>query len=132
MTEKPIDPLIAAVVERGIAPLLKRIGKDLGRDLSTDVCIVRDGIKGPTIAVDTAAEERAVAVDGEVRLRIREAYGGQRYVYTAEAVYKRDVSPTGFSGFVAKGEARTTDDGRVDVQAKSWTVRYNVWEFSEV
>jgi hypothetical protein len=91
--------------------------------------IVRDGVEGPTIVIDTSAE-KSTTVDGEARLRIRETYGGNRYVYAAEAVYEKGVSTVGFSGFVAKGEVRVDDAGRVDVQAKNWTGRYNVWEFS--
>jgi hypothetical protein len=133
MSEKPLDPVIEATIEQGIAPLLKRIEKDLGRSLSTSVIVFQDGLRGPTIEVGGSEEVSGTPAvsDGELRLRIRETYGGKRYVYSAEAVYNRTVSTTGFSGFVAKGEVLVADDARIDVLAKNWTVRYNVWEFSD-
>ena len=130
MAQNQLGPLIDAIVQHDLGPLLERIEKELGRLLVTSVVVIRDGVKGPIISVGGAGAKDVPQIDGEVRLRVRETYGGKRHVFTAEAVFRSDLSDTGFSGLVAKGDVRARDDGSFDVRGKTETFRYNVWEFS--
>lgn len=131
MSNRSIDPLVDATISKGIEPILKRLHKDLGQPLSTEIVIIMDGIPGPRVLVFEGGHDERLP-DGEARVQIRRAFKGDRYIYSVDAVYRRDFSPkTGFSGFTAKGDIRICSDGILDVRTKNWTVRYNVWEFSE-
>lgn len=131
MSNRSIDPLIEATISKGIEPILKRLQKDLGQPLSTEVVIIMDGIPGPRVVVSEGVQGERPP-DGEARVKMRRTFGGDRYIYFVDTVYRRDFSPkTGFSGFTAKGEIRIGHDGAPEVRPKNWTVRYHVWEFSE-
>src|SRR3972149_3307546 len=129
MWERPVDPVVEAVISHAAMPLLDKIQKELGRELITDVIVFREGVSGPRIRI--GSDDVSNDADGELRLRIREAHGTNRFVYSMESVYKPNVSDVGFSGFVAKGEVRVPEEGIPKVKPKSWTVRYNVWTFAQ-
>lgn len=130
MSDCPIDPVIEAILDQGVAPVLEKVEKDLGRPLITDVVVRMGGVGGPRILVG-GGEEPEPSPDGELRLQIREAFGKGRFLYAMESVYSRETSDTGFSGFTAKGEVKVTESGVATVTPKGLTVRYNVWEFTE-
>lgn len=129
MSDRPLDPVVDAVMTEAVYPLIDRIEKDLGLKLVTDVSFLLDGVQGPRIRIgekDTSGE-----ADGELRVKVRETFGADRFVYSIESVYKRDLTDSGFSGFVAKGEIRVSAEGAPKVIPKSWTVRYHVWTFCD-
>lgn len=130
MSDRPIDPLIEAILHQGVVPVLEKVEKDLGRPLITDVVVRMNGVEGPRILVG-CGEEPDPTPAGELRLQIREAFGKGRFLYVMESVYSRETSDAGFSGFTAKGEVKLSESGVVTVTPKALTVRYHVWEFTE-
>lgn len=130
MSDRAIDPLIEAIITKGIEPILKQLQKDIGQSLSTEVVIIMDDIPGPRVIVSESEKDAADIYDGEARVKIRRTFKSDRYLFSIEAVYRRNISPkTGFSGFTAKGEIRIDKGDKLDVRLKNWTARYNIWEF---
>lgn len=86
MSERPVDPVVEGVISYAAIPLLDKIQKELGRELITDVVVFREGVRGPRIRI--GSDDVSNEADGELRLRIREAHGTNRFVYSLESVYK--------------------------------------------
>ena len=128
MSERPLDPVVEAVISHAAVPLLEKLQKELGRQLITDVVVFMESVAGPRVRI--GGDDPSTEADGELRVWIREAHGNGRFVYSMESVYRSNVSAVGFSGFVAKGEVRVGERRVPEVEPKAWTIRYNVWSFT--
>ena len=128
MSDRPLDPVVEAVISHAAVPLLEKLQKELSRKLITDVVVFMEGVSGPRVRIGD--DDPSVEPDGELRVWIRETHGNDRFVYSMESVYRPNVSTVGFSGFVAKGEVRVGEQRVPAVKPKTWTIRYNVWSFT--
>jgi hypothetical protein len=77
--------------------------------------------------VVSSEDEANPDASSECRVYFKETYGRDRLLFSAEAIYSRELSPkTGFSGFEVQGDVTLADR---KVRTKGWTVRYNVWDW---
>lgn len=125
---RPPEQVVRQVLDQGVVPLLKRIERDLKTPLELRV----ESALAPGITTERIPPGQNVAAvaSGVLRLAFRMNYGGDRFHFVAEAVFPRDLSPsTGFSGFNATGSV-DVEGATYNLKSDSWTVQYNVWEFT--
>ena len=115
------------VVEKGILPRLV----DMERDLRTPLRLeVRQGADPGRIVrqIVTPKAPPGESVTGAAQVSFRMNYGGDRFLFRAEVIFPRSLSPgTGFSGFSVEGAVTASAKG-YHLHAPHWTVQYNVWE----
>lgn len=127
LVEAPSD-VLDLIVDKAVVPCLMRIQKDLGVPLALSVSQgATPDVAGRVIAAPSPPTGDVVV--GKAQVNTRQNYGGDRYIFRAEVIFPRSLSPsTGFSGFSVPGSV-TVSDGGLRLDSDSWTVQYNVWEF---
>ena len=130
MPREPVTaPLsvIEAIIAEAILPCVRQLERERGQPLPLIVTQWCGSTPGPSILVaGVPGPDSQPPPSGELRLRFRKNYGGDRYLFRAQAVYPEGFTKhKGFSGFRVEGGVDVEDERPVRVQYNGWAVSWN-------
>jgi hypothetical protein len=126
MPEKPecapsltdIEAVLANVVE----PLLRQSAAEVGHSLRANVQVFRDGRILDELSESCASSTTEGNLQtGIVRIRFRETGSPSRKLFFAQAVFQPDERTPTFSGFLCRGDVKTTA-GETCASFNSWVI----------
>ena len=127
---EPPREVLQLVLDEAIRPLLR----DLEGDLKVSLELTVENALLPGVFTDKCGVGRepwpSPPVVGVLRVSFRANYGGDRFLFRAEAVFPKTLSPeTGFSGFNRTG-AVDVAGGVYTLVSETWSVHYKKWDFT--
>jgi hypothetical protein len=127
---QPDLPLVSAVVEQAVMPVVKKIGSQ--RDLAKKPCCILTVHSGATrqqvlICLHKSPKARAACEPpGEARAYFRNAFHSWRKLFYVRINYLPDslLPGSGFTGPAFHGDIRIAEGPIVTVQCDTYTLRY--------
>lgn len=120
----PTDDQANILIDKIVIVTLNQIARDIDRGitLTTSIMVGDDATKNlASIAVGKFGDR---IVNGELRLRFREAFGNRLLMY-CECIFQKAQAVNNCSGFSLKGELKGDA-----VKRTAWTMRYSVWTWT--
>jgi hypothetical protein len=120
----PTEDQVRSLSQGVLLPTLNQIAKDSGRRLALTASIMVGADRVNTLPNLSVGKPEDAILDGELRLRFREAFGG-RVLMHCECIFKKAQAVSNCSGFSLKGELKGSVARRT-----AWTMRYSVWNWT--
>ena len=124
--------VIDAVIAEAVVPCLRQLEAERGQPVPVIVTQWLTEAVGPSVLVGAAPGADGLPPPaGELRLMFRKNYGGDRFLFRAQAVYPEGFTPhKGFAGFIVQGGVDVSDDRPTRLHYDGWSVTWNDRGFS--
>ena len=135
MIEKPqVVPTtshVSAVIDQVLLRALRQIASKLEHGLHVDVCIYRHKEMVQELgSFSSGNDSELLPQKGKTRIRFRETFVPDRFVFCLDSLFVQDSRAPDFSGFRIKGDVRKKG-GVVVANMKGIIINYNDWDWHD-